>query len=107
VFQRLPQVPGAKPVSDPGSHNGVIAQSFATSKSPKEVLDFYRQKLDDWKVLHAPSVDHQAYRGDWEHDGRRLLVTALTDETLGRGMVQYNLDLFDEGAPRPSNSSNY
>jgi hypothetical protein len=108
VFGALPRYPGSDAVGARTSADGVTVRSFSVSNTtPEQILTWYVAELPDagWSVLEDPGPEAKTWRGTWQRDRRRLLISAAPAPTIddkGASVgneVQYSLTLGDPGAP--------
>ena len=85
LFDDLPQFPRSDPVGPRTDKDGVVTRSYrARGTSPDQVLEFYREALDEgWNmVTPIERVGVGTFRAEWVREDHRLLVSATREETL-------------------------
>ncbi len=102
-FDELPQFPRSDPVGPRTEKDGVVARSYrARGTSPEQVLEFYRDALDErWQmVTPIERLGPGTFRAEWVADDYRLLVSATREGTLDApddaanpAVAQYSLTL--------------
>ncbi len=84
-FDELPQFPRSDPVGPRTETEGVVARSYrARGTSPEQVLEFYKDALDErWQmVTPIERLGEGTFRAEWVSDDFRLLVSATRESTL-------------------------
>ncbi len=105
VFDNIRRYPGSTPIGPKRHTQGVTVRSFVVSSEvPRQVVTWFGDHLDGWTVVRAPAAyGTKAYRGVWERNGRRLLVSSAPAPTVEnqsaqlRAKTQYTLTLGDAG----------
>ncbi len=106
AFDTLPHYPRSDPAGPITRQDGVTVRSYtASSTTPERVLVWYGEQLHGWQVVTPPhAVGTVAWRGEWQRDRRRLLVSAAPSPTaedhpgdIESETTQYSLTLGDEG----------
>ncbi len=84
-FDDLPQFPRSDPVGPRTEEAGVVARSYgARGASPEQVLEFYKEALEEgWNmVTPIERLGPSTFRAEWVSDEYRLLVSATRESTL-------------------------
>ena len=105
VFDNIRRYPGSTPIGPERHTEGVTVRSFVVSSDvPRQVVTWFGDNLDGWTVVQAPrAYGTKAYRGVWEKNDRRLLVSSAPAPTVEhqsaqlRAKTQYTLTLGDAG----------
>ena len=102
-FDNLPQYPRSEPQGPRTEKGGVVARSYKVpGASPEQVLDFYRDALQErWSMVSpVEKLGVGTFRADWVGEDYRLRVTAtqegdvLSQDDPSRTVVaQYSLTL--------------
>lgn len=99
VVDDLPRFPRSQEVAATSVENGTMRRSLlARDTTPRAVLDFYVDKLQDWQLLADPAdagegVVWAEWLSDTDGDERRLRVTATSSTPT-----------VDDGQPAPEES---
>lgn len=87
VFDDIPQYPRTEPVGPRTEEHGVVSRSYkAPGTSPEQILDFYKDALEErWRMV-APveKLGVGTLRADWVNndDDYRLRVSATREPLL-------------------------
>lgn len=102
-FDDLPQFPRSEPLGPRHEKDGVVARSYkAPGASPDQVLDFYRDALQErWNMVAAvEKLGAGTLRADWTDDEYLLRVSATregeldsADDGSETAVAQYSLTL--------------
>ena len=102
-FDDIPQFPRSEPLGPRHEKDGVVARSYkAPGASPDQVLDFYRDALQErWSMVTAvEKLGVGTLRADWVDDEHLLRVSATRESLLDSeddasetAVTQYSLTL--------------
>jgi hypothetical protein len=106
LFDEIPRYPRSDPLAPASEQKGVVVQSFGVQGTePDTVLDWYADQLSGWANVRRPEpFGRQAWRGVWEREDQRLLVSAGPAPTfeqdpadIEQTTTQYSLTLGKPG----------
>jgi hypothetical protein len=106
LFDRIPRYPRSDPFAPASEQEGVTVQSFGVpGTTPEVVLDWYADELEGWTIVRRPQpFGPSAWRGVWEREDQRLLVSAGPAPTfeqdpadIEQSTTQYSLTLGEPG----------
>jgi hypothetical protein len=106
LLDRIPRYPRSEPLARASEQGGVTVQTFGVEgTTPEQVLDWYRDELAGWTSVRRPRpFGRTAWRGVWERQDQRLLVSAGPAPTLEQDpadieqtTTQYSLTLGEPG----------
>lgn len=88
----------ADPVSAPSVTDGVVAQSFTTPGTPRDVMREFEAALpeDGWEPAEGPRETGAGFRAEWLRDGEVLEVSTTPFEASSDGegaVTQFSLVL--------------
>jgi hypothetical protein len=84
-FDDLPQYPRSEPLGPRSEKAGVVVRSYKVpGASPEQILEFYRQALEErWNLAtKVERLGAGTFRAEWVGEEHRLLVSATRESGL-------------------------